>query len=35
MNTIFIKSIFLMFTLAILLYSSSYAGFEIKKKKIF
>ena len=32
MNTIYIKIIFLLFTIAIFLYSSSYAGFEIKKK---
>ena len=32
MNTLFIKIIFLIFTIIIFLYSSSYAKFEIVKK---
>ena len=32
MNTFYIKIIFLIFTIAIFLYSSSYAKFEITKK---
>ena len=32
MNTVFIKGIFLIITLSIFLYCSSFAGFEIKKK---
>ena len=33
MNNMHIKIIFLIFTIAIFLYSSSYANFEIKTKK--
>ena len=33
MNTIFIKAIFLIYTLFIFLYSSSYAKFEITQDK--
>ena len=32
MNTLFIKIIFLIFTIAVFLYCSSYAKFEITKK---
>ena len=32
MNTLFVKIIFLIFTLVIFIYSSSYAKFEITKK---
>ena len=32
MNNIYIKIIFLIFTIAIFFYSSSYASFEITKK---
>ena len=32
MNTFFIKLIFLIFTILIFLYSTSYANFEITKK---
>lgn len=32
MNTLYIKIIFLIFTIAIFLYSTSYAKFEITKK---
>ncbi len=32
MNTLFVKLVFLLITLYILLYCSSFAGFEIKSK---